>query len=156
VSAGGIPTSLAGAMRAGLLALGGIQAATGLYALAAPRSFYDGFPLGRAWVAALPDYNEHLVRDVGGLFLGIGFVLIAAGWLLERRLVIVALVGYLAFSVPHTLYHLFNLEPYEAADVVANVVTLAATVLLPLGLLYALHAAGTVAARPEPEGPPGR
>jgi hypothetical protein len=151
VSAGGIPTSVAGPVRAGLLALGAIQGTIGLYALIAPRSFYDDFPLDRGWVAALPDYSEHLVRDVGGLFLGIGLVLLAAGWILERRLVIVALLGYLAFSIPHTAYHLFNLGPYETADVVANVVTLVATVLLPIGLLYALWVAGS---EPEPERPP--
>lgn len=152
MSAGGIPTSVAGAVRAGLLSLGGIQATLGAYALIAPRSFYGDFPFGRAWVAALPDYSEHLVRDIGGLFLGIGLVLIAAGWILERRLVIVALVGYLAFTIPHTLYHLFNLEPYETADAVANVVSLLATVVLPLGLLYALWA---TASEPQPERPPG-
>jgi len=40
----------------------------GFWALLAPRSFYDDFPGGgRSWVSALPPYNEHLVRDVGGL-----------------------------------------------------------------------------------------
>ena len=36
------------------------------------RSFYEDFPLGRGWVEALPAYSEHLVRDVGGLFLATG------------------------------------------------------------------------------------
>jgi hypothetical protein len=40
----------------------------GLWAAAWPRRFYDSFPgLGRHWVLALGPYNEHLIRDVGGL-----------------------------------------------------------------------------------------
>jgi hypothetical protein len=91
-------------------------------------------------VAALPAYNEHLMRDVGGLFLATGFLLLAAAWAMERRLVAVALVSYLLFSIPHTAYHLFNLEPYASGDAVANVITLAATVLLPVWLLVRLAA----------------
>ena len=46
---------------------------TGAWALGWPRSFYDDFPGGgHAWVAALPSYNEHLVRDVGSLSLSLG------------------------------------------------------------------------------------
>src|SRR4051794_15951757 len=121
-----------------LVALGGVQFLDGLYALFAPRAFYDDFPFGRGWVSALPAYNEHLVRDVGGLFLATGgLLLIAAVWL-ERRLVIAALVSWLLFAVPHTVYHLFNLEPLDAGDVVGNVVTLAITVAIPVWLLVLL------------------
>lgn len=141
-----IPVRFRSAFRAGLLALGAVQAINGLYALGAPRSFYDDFPLGRGWVAALPSYSEHLVRDVGGLFLGTAVILIAAGLVLERRLVLVALLSLLAFSLPHAIFHLFNLEPYETADLLANVLGLGATVLIPLVLLYLLLRAP----RPEP------
>lgn len=128
--------------RAGLGALGAVQIATGLLALLAPRVFYDDFPFGRGWVAALPDYSEHLVRDVGGLFLATGVVLLAAAIWLERRLVAVALVSFLAFSLPHTVFHLFNLGPYGTADAVANVLALGATVLVPVVLLWLLRGAG--------------
>jgi hypothetical protein len=144
-----IPAARAGVFRAGLLALGAVQAGIGVYALAAPRSFYLDFPVGRAWVAALPDYSEHLVRDVGGLFLATGAVLLAAGWYLERRLVWVALLSFLAFSLPHTVFHLLNLEPYSTADVVGNVVALTATVVIPIGLIYLL-----VRSPREPAAPP--
>ncbi len=92
--------------------LGAIQATDGLYALFAPRSFYDDFPLGRGWVEALPAYNEHLVRDVGGLFIATAVILLAAasgstaGWSWSRR------VSFLAFAVPHATWHMFNLGPY--------------------------------------------
>jgi hypothetical protein len=127
-----------------LIALGGIQFINGIWATLAPRSFYDDFPLGiGGWVSALPEYNEHLMRDVGGLFLATGFVLLVAAAHLERRLVRIAVVSYLLFSIPHTIFHVFNLEPYGTGDVIGNVVALTATVVLPLWLLW-------VAGRDEP------
>ncbi|HKJ35826.1 MAG TPA: hypothetical protein VKA36_04595 [Solirubrobacterales bacterium] len=124
--------------RAALLALGGTQAFLGLYALISPLGFYEDFPLGRGWVAALPSYSEHLVRDIGGLFLLSGAVLIAAGIYLGRRLVAIALGSFLLFSVPHTLFHYLNFEPYETADVIINVIGLGGQVLIPIGLLVLL------------------
>ncbi len=123
-------------VRAALVQLGAIQAVLGAYALFFPRSFYDDFPLGLNWVSALPAYNEHLVTDFGGLYLATAVMLVAASIRLERFWVKVAAVSYLAFSVPHFIWHLFNLEPYSTGNAIANVVTLAATVLLPLGVLY--------------------
>ena len=137
------------AVRAVLIALGAVQVLDGLYALLAPTSFYGDFPLGRGWVAALPAYNEHLVRDVGSLFLATGAVLLAAAWTMQRRLVIVAAASYLLFAIPHATYHFFNLGPYSTADAVGNVVTLLATVLLPIWILIDLRR-GDDPARPEP------
>ena len=50
----------------------GVLTASALYvgwwASLAPRSFYDSFPgLNRMWVGGDGPYNEHLVRDIGGL-----------------------------------------------------------------------------------------
>ena len=114
----------------------------GLYALFAPRSFYDDFPAGRGWVEALPAYNEHLVRDVGALFIATAIVLAAAAIWLDRRLVLVALVSFLAFSIPHTTYHLFNLGGISTGDAVAEAVSLLFTVIAPLVLLVATLRAG--------------
>jgi alkylhydroperoxidase family enzyme len=128
-----------------LVVLGGIQFLNGLWTTLAPRSFYGEFPFGRGWVEALPAYNEHLMRDTGTLFLATGFVLLAAAWSLDRRLTAVALVSYLLFSAPHAVYHLLNLGPYETPDALANVVVLAATVVLPAGLLALLAGERAVA-----------
>lgn len=141
----GLPAPL---VRAILAALAAIQAADGLYALLAPRSFYDDFPLGRGWVEALPAYSEHLVRDVGGLFLATAIVLAAAAIWLERRLVLVALVSFLAFSIPHTTYHLLNLGPYGTFDAVANVIALGFMVVGPLVILAAMVRVRTAPALP--------
>ena len=100
---------------------------------------HPDFPLGRGWVAALPAYNEHLVRDVGGLFLATGLVLVAAAWFCEWRLAIIACASYLLFALPHAIYHYLNLGPYSTGDAIGNVLTLAATVVVPLWVLYALR-----------------
>jgi alkylhydroperoxidase family enzyme/uncharacterized protein YjeT (DUF2065 family) len=130
------------AIRAALAGLGLVQVVDGLYALLAPTSFYEDFPLGRGWVEALPSYSEHLVRDVGSLFLATGAVLLAAAWTLQRRLVIVAAASFLLFSLPHAIYHYFNLGPYSTGDAVANALGLAATVVLPLWVLFELRRQG--------------
>ncbi len=134
--------------RAALLALGGIQGFLGLYALISPLGFYEDFPFGRGWVGLLPSYSEHLVRDVGGLFLLSAAVLIAAGIYLERRLVAVALGSFLLFSVPHTIFHFLNFEPFDTPDVIANVIGLGSQVLIPVALLV-------VVARERPDQAPG-
>jgi AhpD family alkylhydroperoxidase len=127
------------AIRVVLFSLAGLQIVDGLYALFAPVSFYEDFPLGRGWVELLPAYSEHLVRDVGSLFLATGTVLAAAGWTLQRRLVIVAAASFLLFSLPHAVYHLFNLGPYGTADAIANAAGLIATVVLPAWVLFELR-----------------
>jgi hypothetical protein len=136
--------------RAVLYALGGIQLLNGVWITISPASFYEDFPLGRGWVAALPAYNEHLMRDVGALFAATGTVLIVAGVWMEARVIALALVSYLIFSVPHTIYHVFNLEPYGTGDAVANVVALVATVVLPIYLLIVLTRLSRRPGRPPP------
>lgn len=135
----GMPRSV---VRAILGTVGAIQLTDGLYALIAPRSFYDDFPLGRGWVEALPSYSEHLVRDVGALFIATALVLIAAAIWTERLLVRIATVSFLAFSVPHFAYHAFNLEPYDTGDLVGNVVGLLVLVIPPAVVLAATFRRG--------------
>ena len=51
-----------------------------LPALFAPADFFRTFPLGRGGSQALPPYNEHLTRDVGGLYLALrGAVRVGGG-----------------------------------------------------------------------------
>ncbi len=118
-----------GAIRFLLLALGGPQALIGLWALLAPHSFYDDFPAGTdGWVRVLGPFDEHLVTDVGALFVALGVALAIAAFTLRRSAVLAATAAWLVFSVPHFLWHVFNLEPYGTRDAVANTVSLAWTV----------------------------
>lgn len=104
-------------VRVGLGVLAVSQAVVGVWALLGPQSFYDGFPAaGHAWVALLPPYNEHLVRDVGGLSLAMTVVLLAAARSLDTRLVWVAVIAFAAWTVPHTLFHVTHLEGFTNVD----------------------------------------
>ena len=86
----------------------------GLWAQLAPRSFYDDFPgAGRVWVAVDGPFNEHLVRDVGGLNLGLAFV---AGFALVTGSLLVARAAggaALVYGTPHLLYHATHLDPFD-------------------------------------------
>jgi hypothetical protein len=125
-----------GWLRGCLLVLAVSALTVGLWALLVPRSFYDDFPLpGRAWVSTLGPYNEHLVRDVGALNLALGVLLVVAAVLLERRLVQISLVAYLAYAVPHFIFHASTGHAFPLGDNIANLITLGLAVLLPLVLL---------------------
>ncbi len=113
------------------LLLGGLTlsaAYVGLWAVISPLSFYETFPgWHRVWVAVDGPYNEHLVRDVGALYLALGAF--GAGALLWRdtRAQTLAGVAWTVFSLPHLTYHLGHLEHFNTFDKVANVVVLGAT-----------------------------
>jgi hypothetical protein len=63
-------------LRTGLIILAVYHLVLGVWTLFLPRSFYDDFPApGHPWVALLPPYNEHLLRDFGALNLAMVMVL---------------------------------------------------------------------------------
>jgi hypothetical protein len=123
-------------MRAGLVLLALPSAVIAGWTLLAPHSFYDDFPGGgRHWVSALPPYNEHLLRDFGAASLAIVVFLVGAAIILERRLILVALVAFLAYSVPHFGYHLTTTESYSTGDNIASLGGFAITMALAVALL---------------------
>ena len=94
-------TLLGWEVRSGLLLLAASVLPVGLWALVSPQSFYEDFPAaGRHWVSALGPYNEHLISDVGAGYLALGVMFVLAGMLLQRTLVRVSLVAWLAFAIP--------------------------------------------------------
>jgi hypothetical protein len=120
-----------GLLRPGLALLAGVQVVLGLWTLLFPASFYADVPT----VDATPPFSEHLFRDFGGATLGLAVVLVAAAVWLERRLVVVALLAYLAFAAPHLLFHVEHLHGLSGAEATVLVGLLAGSVLLPLALL---------------------
>ena len=118
----------------GYLALVSLE--IGLWAQFAPRSFYDHFPgLGRAWVSVNGPYNEHLVRDVGGLNLGLAAVLIIAIVTLSRPTIIAAAAASLLYGVPHLIYHIVNTDGLASGDVAASLGGLALFAVVPIALI---------------------
>jgi hypothetical protein len=118
----------------GLLAASALL--VGIWAQFFPRSFYDSFPGGgRAWVSPDGPYNEHLVRDVGGLNLALAVVTIAALVWLTPLLVRIAAIAWLVSALPHFAYHASHLAPFDSGDRVAELVSLGMLVVAPMALL---------------------
>jgi hypothetical protein len=120
-----------GLVRAGLVVLAAIQVVLGVWTLLFPASFYNDVPT----VDWTPPYSEHLFRDFGGATLGLAVVIIAAAVWLERRLVIVALLSYLAFSFPHEIFHAEHLVGDSPALSAGLFVVVVLSVLLPAALV---------------------
>jgi hypothetical protein len=116
------------------IALGGLGAVglmVGLWAAFAPESFYTDFPgLGRVWVSVDGPYNQHLLRDVGQLFLAMTVVTAVAVVHPVTLLVRAVAAGWLVQSVPHFVYHLANADLYETTDQVLNLTSLALAVVM--------------------------
>ncbi|MEU8660386.1 hypothetical protein [Actinoplanes philippinensis] len=108
-------------------------AVLGVWAAAFPRSFHDDFPLpGRHWVSALGPYNEHLTRDVGGLFLAL---LVLSVWALRRPTPPALRVtggAWTVFTAEHLIWHALHLDVFPATDRIGNVTALAAMLLLAI------------------------
>jgi hypothetical protein len=124
-------------VRAGLLVLTVVQGVLAVWALVAPRAFYDDFPGGgRSWVSPLGPYDEHLVRDVGALSLALTVVLVAALVTMDRRVVLVAGLAYLAWALPHFVFHLTADDALATGDRIASEVGEALTVLIAAALVW--------------------
>ena len=98
----------------------------GVWAVVSPRSWFDEFP---GWapqlVAALPPYNEHLATDAGAGLLTVGVLAAYAAFRLHREVVVVASLGVLTFSLPHTIFHLLNpADSMTASEDAVNSATL--------------------------------
>lgn len=131
--------------RIGLALLAVSALPLGAWAVIAPRSYYDDFPgFGRQWISPDGPYNEHLMRDFGGLNLALGvFTVCAAVWLL-RPMVIAAALAWLVYPLPHVVYHVLNLDHYDAGDQVG---ILAGLVMAPVVALVLLVAARSLPSR---------
>lgn len=123
----------------------------GGWAQFAPEAFYEYFPLpGHHWVSGLGPYNEHLVRDVGGLYLAL---LMISGWTVVRpreETFRASGLGWTVFSIGHLVFHLGHLGMFPVLDQVGSAVTLGGTLLLGAALLVPVRASVAVPAEIHP------
>ena len=109
----------------------------GAWAAFTPRSFYDDFPgLGQIWVAVDGPYNEHLVRDVGALNLALAAISICAFLTLSRPTIVAAAFGWLAYGIPHVIYHARHLGVFDGAEGVAVIASVSSTSAVALAVLW--------------------
>ena len=119
-----------------LIAIAVLMIPAGLQATFAPRSFFDEFPLGRGWISAGDaSYDEHLVRDVGALFLALIVVTLWCAW--RREAMAAVAVAWLVQGVLHLGYHVGHLGGLSGADKAGLVVSLALVPILALVALFA-------------------
>ena len=123
-------------VRAAVLVLALQAGVVGVWALLWPEQFFRDFPgFGRAWVGALGPYNEHLVRDVGGLYLG---WMILFGWVaatLDRVVLKIVMLAWLPFAVAHLIFHLSAAGRLTGSDQVLSIGGLALAAALPILIL---------------------
>ncbi len=71
----------------------------GVWAFAAPRSFFEN-------AAAFEPYNAHFIRDIGAFQLGLGAVLLLGVWI--RDALLAALAGVAVGAVAHVGAHVID------------------------------------------------
>jgi hypothetical protein len=97
----------------------------GLLATLAPHVFYDDFPFVSHWVDLLPPYNEHLVTDVGGLYLGFTVLFAWSVRAMQPTLVRAACWSWLLAEALHLGFHATHLEGFDTADAIGQTASLA-------------------------------
>ena len=111
-------------------ALAGSAAFVGVWATLWPHSFFTTFPgLGQAWVAPLGPFNEHLVRDVGGLYVAL---LVFSGWAAAKGDAgALRALGWawLAFGLPHLAFHATHRHGFSTAEWAASLTPLTCAAL---------------------------
>lgn len=108
------------------------------WALVSPRSFYRDFPaIGGSWVNASPPFNEHLIRDVGGLYLGFAILFFWAGSNMDPAVVRPVLIAWLPFAVLHLWFHVTHMGGLGGGERFLQTVALAAVTLIPVLILAA-------------------
>ena len=130
-----------------ILALG-FSALLGLFvggwAYFAPHSFYDSFPgLLGSWVSVNGPFNEHLIRDVGAMYLALAAA--SVGGILWRNEVVFRVLGiaWTVFGALHFLYHALHLAHMSLESAIGEMVALGVSLLLGVVLLIPERPSGS-------------
>ena len=111
---------------------------TALQATFAPESWYDDFPLGRSWIPVEGgNYDEHLARDVGVLFLSLIVITVWAVWKREAMQIVAA--AWLVQGLLHFGFHAAHLDGLDTVDQVGLIGSLASIPVLAAVSLWAGH-----------------
>ncbi|MFG1641093.1 hypothetical protein ACGFMK_12470 [Amycolatopsis sp. NPDC049252] len=119
-----------------LVFFGVVEAVTGIWPLVSPTGFYQHFPGFRTgWVSMDGPFNEHLLRDFGGLNLALAALLIGAAVIGTTAVARLAGVAALLFGLPHFLYHLGHVSHFDQIDQVLIITTTGLGAVVPIVLL---------------------
>src|SRR5215210_369189 len=145
-------------LRAGLLFLTFASLSVRPWAQFARAWFWESFPgFGRAWVSVDGAYNEHLVRDVGGLQFGMAVACFAAFLRPGVALVRAAALASIAWQAPHLVYHMVHVEDLRTlgdrvAQSAGSVLTLAVAVAVLVAVWRPVRASGGPSGSRHPAG----
>lgn len=123
-----------------LVALSMIGLIVGVWAYVFPRGFYDLFPtVVGSWINQDGPYNQHLIRDVGAMYLALG--LASLGGLVWRSAQTLRLLGltWTTFGLLHFSYHLTHLHGMTTTDAIGNVVGLGLCLLLGVAIVLPIR-----------------
>ncbi|MFT7868407.1 MULTISPECIES: hypothetical protein [Amycolatopsis] len=119
-----------------LVFFGLVEAMVGMWPLMSPTGFYQDFPGFRTgWVAMDGPFNEHLLRDFGGLNLALAALLVGAAVIGTTSVARLAGVAALLFGLPHFLYHLGHVSHFAPIDQGLIITTTGLGVVVPLAVL---------------------
>jgi len=108
----------------------------GVWAYFFPGAFYSSFPgLGAHWIDEDGPFNEHLIRDVGGMYLALGAASIVSLVRFSGANALVIGTAWTTFGALHFGYHAAHLGEMAPPDALGNVVTLGLSLLLGIALL---------------------
>jgi hypothetical protein len=108
-----------------------INAGIGLFAAADPLGFYRRVP----GVSMMGAYDQHLVVDIGFLFLAVTVMLVVALFHREKVLVRTACVSALVFAVPHFVNHATHLSGFTTAQRLNELWGLVVLIVAPFAAL---------------------
>ena len=112
--------------------------ALGIPASFVPETFYTDYPFFTALVSLLPPYNEHLITDVGGMYLAFGVIFIWAMVRPTRQLIVPVCAGWIVAQTLHFAFHISNLTGFTTTEAVTQQIGLAIYIvvaLIPIAIL---------------------
>lgn len=112
-----------------------IGAYVGIWGFFFPEAFYTSFPgLGLHWIDIDGPFNEHLVRDVGSLYVALGVGSLAAMFASSAGPGRVMGLVWFVFGALHFGYHALH-PAGSTSDVVGSLVSLGVSALLGIVLM---------------------
>ena len=126
---------------AGLWLMGLYHLYTGIQQQFLPRVFYDHFPgfgVGMTWVSPDGPFNEHLMRDFGGVNLALAFLIFLAIARPTAYLVRAVAIAMMIAQVPHFIYHALHLDLLpNTLERALQTISIGLLILIPVLVLIA-------------------
>jgi hypothetical protein len=109
----------------------------GIWAEFLPHAFYTSFPgFGRHWISDSGAWDEHLIRDVGSVYLALTAISVAGIIARTATPGVMAGLAWTVFGVLHFGYHLTHLTG-SATDIAGIIISLGISAILGVILVIA-------------------